>query len=479
MGPLLKARLIDGRELEFFSTPLASGGEKVAFFTKDRSHVICFFFNGLTDRSERRRRLENILGKFNVTTGKNGEYWKRHFCWPVAILDGDPSIPKLFLAQNNIIDPPLAVVSPAYRKNFFFKDTLGSTVEKNGKWFTGEKARKRLPPDERGTFLGYLQACTIMARAARRMHFAGLAHSDLSNRNVLIDPKNGEACVIDIDSLVVPGFAPPAVMGTRGYIAPEVLTGKGHPCIETDRHALAVLIYETLLLRNPLEGPKVNSRKSPEEDDNLSWGDKALFVEHPADRSNALKPPPTVPMERLGPYLVALLLKAFVEGLHQPKRRPAADEWERALYRTFDILHPSPDATNWFVLAPGMSMRCPFTGKKLTAPVPYAHFYSERRQGEYGSDGYGLTIYNDRVLMGCHVFSKILPTDPDGRNRRGYFCFHQGFWYLVNESDDPMEVLAPPCIRIGKGEHIRITPGLQVKLSTQPNGRVLRFEFMQ
>ena len=45
----------------------------------------------------------------------------------------------------------------------------------------------------------------------------------LSNNNVLISPKDGNCIIIDIDSLVVPNMFPPEVIGTRGYIAPEVL----------------------------------------------------------------------------------------------------------------------------------------------------------------------------------------------------------------------------------------------------------------
>ena len=317
---LLKARLADGSQVEFGDQPIGAGGEKVVFFTKDRQSVVCFFFKGLTDRPERCRRLEKILGSYNPTSGANADYWKSHFCWPTGWIDADSSLPKNFLSAHNILDPPLAVVAPAYRKNFFFTDRTGSVREKNGKWFTSEKPRKLLPPDERGTFLSYLQVCTKMARAVRRMHYRGLAHSDLSNKNVLIDPRNGDACIIDIDSLVVPGIAPPSVLGTPGYIAPEVLAGKAHPCIETDRHALAVLIYESLLLRHPLRGPKVNSKVSPEEDEKLSMGEKALFVEHPTDKSNWLRPPPPIPMTRLGPYLAALFNRAFIDGLHDSSK---------------------------------------------------------------------------------------------------------------------------------------------------------------
>jgi len=472
----LKAHLVGGGEVEFLDEPIGSGGEKVVFFTRNKQEVVCFFFKTLPDPIERRRRLENILGKFNVTTGANGDYWKTHFCWPTGRIDGDTALPKAFLAQHNIIDPPLAVIAPAYRSNFFFKDTFGKTREKNGKWFTGEKPRRMVPPDERGTFLSYLQVCTKMARATRRMHNAGLAHSDLSNKNVLIDPRHGDACLIDIDSLVVPGIAPPSVMGTPGYIAPEVLANKGHPRIETDRHALAVLIYETLLLRHPLRGPKVNSRTSPEEDELLSMGAKAIFIEHPRDKSNYVKPPPVVSVNRLGPYLATLFHKAFVDGLHEPNQRPTADDWERGLYRTFNILHPSPDGKDWFILAPGMPMQCPFTRKKLNAAVPYAHFYSEKKPGQFVGEGHGLTIYHHLALMHWHMIARTSPGENADRTRKGYFSFHEGRWYLTNESDETL--LPVGGVKVGKGEALEITPGLELRMSERPDARLLRFELL-
>ena len=128
-----------------------------------------------------------------------------------------------------------------------------------------------------------------MARAVRRLHLAGLAHSDLSSKNILIDPPGRRCSVIDIDSLVVPGVYAPDVLGTPGYIAPEVLATQHMPLGDrnrrlpsnlTDLYALAVLIYEYLLRRHPLRGPKVNG-KTAEEDELMSMGEKALYIEHP------------------------------------------------------------------------------------------------------------------------------------------------------------------------------------------------------
>src|ERR1700756_4237589 len=147
---LLKERLTDGSQVEFDEQQIGAGAEKAVFFTQDRQNVVCFFFKGLSDRSERRRRLVKIISDFNPTRGANGVFWKPYFCWPTGIIDGDSSLPKSFLSRNNIVDPPLGVIAPAYAKNFFFIDRTGSRREKSAKWFTCEKARKLLPPDERG-----------------------------------------------------------------------------------------------------------------------------------------------------------------------------------------------------------------------------------------------------------------------------------------------------------------------------------------
>ncbi len=61
--------------------------------------------------------------------------------------------------------------------------------EKEGKWFaSANNQNKFLDPRERGNTLNYLKVCLLLTRAVRRMHAAGLCHSDLSYKNVLIDP---------------------------------------------------------------------------------------------------------------------------------------------------------------------------------------------------------------------------------------------------------------------------------------------------
>lgn len=474
----------DGQPVEFDDRPLASGGEKVVFRTRDGAQVVAFYYGTLRDRLERVDRLTRILTKYNPTVGAAGAFWAPYFCWPTGVVDGDRRVPLDFARRHGLVLPVLGVVAPAYREPFYFRDRFGTRQEKEVRWFTGRKAGAFVPESEKGSFLTRLQICTRLARAVRRLHFAGLAHSDLSNKNVLIDPKGGDACVIDIDSLVVPGVAPPVVLGTPGYIAPEVVAGRAAPSIETDKHALAVLVYEILLQRHPLAGRKVHSTRSAEEDEALSMGERALWVEHPTDRSNPPPVPVKVAAARLGPFLEPLFRKAFVDGLHAPARRPDAGEWEAALYRTLHTLHPTPSGRDWFPTGPGLSTQSPFTGERVAGAVPIGRFLRPVTGG-LADERAWLTVFHHLVLHDWHRLAGVLPNEQADRTPRGYFSFHDGRWWLVNLAEEPLEVLAgggsafPDGCSIPARGAVEVVAGLRVRLSPSADARVLHFEFLR
>lgn len=454
----ITARQSDGTVIRFEDRPLNQGGEKTVFPSTDGRHVVAFFHGRMADRMERVDRLTRILTRYNPTLGPNGRYWNPYFCWPTGVVDGD-GVPTRFAQAYSLAQPALGVVAPVYRGCFYFRDSFGNRQEKEVKWFTGRKATAFVPEHERGTLLTRLQICTRLARAVRRMHFAGLAHSDLSNKNVLVDPRHGDACVIDIDSLVVPGVAPPAVLGTPGYIAPEVLAGRAQPSIETDRHALAVLIYQLLLHRHPLQGRKVHSVRSAEEDEQLSMGAKALFVEHPTDRSN---PPLTriaVPYTRLGPFLTPLLRRAFVDALHLPGRRPDAAEWEVALYRTLQLVHPSASGRAWTLLGPGLPLDVPDTGERIVRDVPVARFQHVAGQ-VVRDEGQCLTLFHHLTIHRWHWTPGMNPDEHADRAPVGYVSQHQGKWWLVHLGAEPLHVVGGDAV--ATNGVVELVPGLEL-----------------
>ena len=472
-----KATLKDGRSVEFIPKMIGEGGMKRVFFTADKQSVLCFFKNQNVVRDPAyTARLEAILGKYNPTADPRvGAWFADRFCWPTGI----------------VIQPEFGLMTPAYPSNYFFASGPFKGKEKEGRWFSSPKLRKMLPPNETGNFLTYLQLCKRMAQAVRKMHMTGLAHSDLSSRNVLVDPVIGKAVVIDIDSLVVPGLYPPDVLGTPGYIAPEVLKTQGLapgdpkknlPQANTDLHALAVLVYEYLLRRHPLRGEKVNATTA-EEDERLSMGEKALFIEHPTDKSNYPNgrnaPLIKVACCAQGPYLPKIFQQAFVDGLHNPSARPRAGDWERALYLSDDLLMPCGNAScdaKWFIYD-GKSPKpaCPWCGWKLKTPIPVLDFHYAPRKGNYIAENHCVVGWfnGPRNLYKWHVFNHIKPVEGVDVAPQARLAFHQetNQWLLWNLELTSM--VSPAGNPVPNGRPTAVKDGDEVVLSKEDRGRLI------
>jgi serine/threonine protein kinase len=485
----------DGTQIAFVDSIIASGGMKDVYFAPDRSYVVAFFRD--PQDANARDRLDNIVGVYRqrIFDQPGGEYWKRLFCWPTKIVE----------ARGR-----LGIVAPTYLPHFFFAhgsrngDFLGiKGKEKQGKWFASAEHRaKYVDPRELGDWRSHLRIGIQISRAVRRMHAAGLAHSDLSYRNVLIDPKDGNACIIDIDGLVVPNKYPPDVVGTPDFIAPEVVATLGLPkdkrClprIETDRHALAVLLYMYLLYRHPLRGSKMHHTDS-DKDDAMMMGSGSLFIEHPTDRSNRLKLKgvkkeclPWADVDKLpytltGPLLKQLFDRAFIEGLHQPHLRPTADDWEQALVKTVDMLQPCVNpacAQKWYVFDNSTRPSCPFCSTPYRGELPVLNLYSSRGKGQFLPDNHRLMVFTNQYLYPWHVNRTVFPNEKLSANQRkpvGYFVLHGGRWVFVNQRlPDMKDVDEDKPVPIGT--MVELADGKKFLLAGGEGGRLIHVQMVR
>ncbi|MBU1625907.1 serine/threonine-protein kinase [bacterium] len=481
MAGIKKVKTTKGETIEYVDEIIGAGGMKDVYFTPDKKNVVAFYRRPQDYNYSTKDRLENIVGNFNPTTDSaTGKYWENLYCWPTKVVDDGKR---------------LGIVAPAYQEHFFFKAGFNKTNEKEGKWFSSAKLRKMLDSSEKGDWFSYFSISILVSRAIRRMHTAGLAHSDLSYKNVLIDPKGRNAAIIDIDSLVVPEKFPPDVIGTPDFIAPEVLQTLKHefndkrrkyPSRTTDLHALAVLIYMYLLYRHPLRGGKVHDL-DPDKDEHLSMGEKALFIEDPADPSNRPKDkaPPYMPWADpdkisyaiCGPYLKKLFDRAFIDGLHNPMKRPLANEWEDALIKTVDLMQPCGNSQceqKWFVFDNTIRPKCPFCGWKFKGQLPVLNLYSSRKQGRYGSDNHRLMVYHNQYLYPWHANRKVTPNEklsPKDKKPVGYFIFHKGKWIFVNQTLTGMKDRTENK-DIPIGSMVEMAEGKQILLSPEEGGRL-------
>ena len=487
MTQAIKLTATDGSSVEFIDEVIGSDAMKDVYFSSDKTYVIGFFRQ--PQDTIAKERLLKIVGCYRerVFEQIDGEDGEELFCWPTKLVEWNGN---------------LGIVCPTYQKHFFFKDGMFKGKEKDGKWFASAKLRNKfLAPEQKGTWLTHVHMCLQIARAVRRLHTAGLVHSDLSYKNVLADPGSGKAMIINCcDCLVVPGKYQPDVVGTPDFTPPEVLqtktlklgdSNKKLTSFQTNRHALAVLIYMFLLNRHPLRGGKVHDLDATK-DEELLMGAKALFVEHPTDQSNRPKVQNMSPSELpqgditkrpytiCGPYLKELFDRAFIDGLHDPSKRPTADEWELALVKTIDLIQPCQNPNceaHWFVFNNSTKPKCPFCGTEYHGQLPVLNLYYSPSHGKFLPENYRLMVYDKQSLYMWHANRLITSNErnkPDDKKPAGDFHFHNNKWILINRRlPDMWDVTEQTKKQIKVGEFVELTEGRKILLSTQDGGRLI------
>ncbi|WP_313377269.1 protein kinase domain-containing protein [Chishuiella sp.] len=432
------------------------GGVKDVYFSPDKKYVIAFFRDPLDfNQKERITRIVKLYLD-NIKNGNSPDYFLEEiFRWPYDAVE---------------INGKTGVIVPIYKSKFFFSKGYSSNEtikggEKLSKWFTTPSFRNQQYPlsldkSELGDWLSYFQIAINISRGVKKMHQMGLAHSDLSYNNVLVDPITKSATIIDIDGLVVPGLFPPEVIGTADFIAPEVLKTKHLPLQDphrvlpnqkTDLHALAVLIYMYLLRRHPLRGDKIWDLDS-ETDEVLSMGEKAIFIEHPTDTTNRVKTdqlkkwnifwgdPNKISFSATGPYLADLFKRAFIDGLHNPMLRPIANEWETALLKTVDLIQPCTNTEcdeKWYVFDNTSKPKCPFCGTSHKETLPVVDLYYKFKDDVWKPENHRLMVYHNQYLFKWHISKKVIRNESltnEDKKPVGYFTFYQNKWVLVNQS---------------------------------------------
>jgi len=307
-------------------------------------------------------------------------------------------------------------------------------------------AFKRLSVEERGWFIGRIACAIRIACAADRLAHMGLCYADFAEKNIMVNPLSGYACLIDCDSLTVPGELEATIKGTPWYCAPEIVTQQVKvPSLETDRHALAILFHLWLLGAHPLI--ELNGNQA----DEFYLGEQARYqahyIEHQADPISS-----SLNAENLGPALQQLFEQAFIDGLHKPDLRPRPRSWAEALMKTYDWLIPCASLScgwGFFIARPHAAFICPNCHTSLQEPMTLPFLYllspnvltsdSVHTEGtEIGSPHY-IVGWPERPLHQWHIQYNSTPLPFPGQRHATdttpYAIFRydsDGNWFLEN-----------------------------------------------
>ena len=130
------------------------------------------------------------------------------------------------------------------------------------------------------------------------------------------------------------------MLGTREFLAPEIVRREALPTARTDLHSLAVLLFYVLMLNHPLEGAKTDAGLVDNDWVTEHFGNDPLFIFHPLDERN--RPTSSVPLlywsHAYPQFLRDLFIQAFTVGLDDPDARVRESMWVKTMRRLRDCM---------------------------------------------------------------------------------------------------------------------------------------------
>ena len=312
--------VIEVRNRRFAVTRLlGSGGQGDVFEVSDIDHqeaLALKWYRSTAATTRRRRQIARL-----VRVGPPGD----GFLWPLGLVDDQ---------RNN----RFGYVMPLRPSGFVgLTDVLSNRIERS------EAA--------------VLRFCLEFTLSLARLHLKGLCYRDINLGNAFIDPSRGTALVCDNDNVTIQGDEQYEIVGTRRFMAPELVRREATPDKYTDRFSLAVMLFHLLLLHHPLEGRKTEAGLFDDEAEALHYGTEPLFCFDEIDRRNR-------PDARHHPHVQSywnalpepvrnLFMRSFTTGLSHRTRRVVSTEWSAALADALSSYYPCPSCGRRCFLTPG------------------------------------------------------------------------------------------------------------------------------
>jgi len=264
---------------------------------------------------------------------------------PPATLRRDPDLPERLAESIRRGSPhedflwPLALLRPLEEGGAPARRGLGYLMPLRPAGYSGavDHVAGRLAI----SLQNVLRASFFLASAFHALHSRGLCYKDISLGNLFLEAAGGGIRIGDNDNVAVSGRGGGGVIGTWGFLAPEVALGRQRPDGGSDLFSLAALLFHLLTRHDPFKGAL--ERAIPCLDlaaRRRLYAEDPVFVFDPRDGRN--RPDP---LEHAGVLLTwpiyprplqELFERTFGEGLADPARRALTGQWRQVLASCLD-----------------------------------------------------------------------------------------------------------------------------------------------
>ena len=207
----------------------------------------------------------------------------------------------------------------------------------------------------------------FLAHSFRSLHLTGHCYKDISDKNILVDPKSGEISICDNDNVRMNNVQEPddgiTMGGTDPFKAPEIMLGNSLPNTLSDLHSLAVLLFMIWMRSHPLHGSLYYDNLIIDEEVSKEiYGLNPVFIFDPNNGSNrvpdeygrgAIKRWQACPEP-----LKKLFIRAFTEGLKDPNRRIPESEWRSLFLQLYAGVTKCKNCAKGIILTVGNKIKC-------------------------------------------------------------------------------------------------------------------------
>lgn len=284
---------------------LGAGGEGQVFALSEQGHerplALKWYHQNVASRSRR-----SSIGEL-VNRGSPNE----SFLWPLGVVEG---------ATSNEFGYVMDLRPEGY---------IGLSMLLRGKIPRNEAAVARFAFE--------------LSMAFRALHLRGLCYRDINFGNAFMHRESGAALICDNDNVCVDGVGEAQVLGSRKFMAPEIVRRQALPSKFTDRFSLAVMLFYLLVVHHPLEGELTETGLTDAQSDMRHFGTDPVFCFDPVQTSNRPHPDFHSHADGLWGNLPSsirdLFTRSFTVGLYEPAKRVVDSEWCSSLADLRSGLH--------------------------------------------------------------------------------------------------------------------------------------------
>ncbi|MBD5086430.1 MAG: hypothetical protein HDT32_03620 [Clostridiales bacterium] len=342
--------LINGHEYEL-SEKIGGGLEGSVFAVNNMPNFVVKLINTAKLGSSAKRELREHLQWLKNAVGAN-EVLKGKMAYPMALLEGD-DVGYIMYRANNCDSLKKYITFPMGEEFVdWYKDNY--------------KLKKRL------------QIASNLFNSLEQIHISGLLFTDLSPNNVMVGKRENSLVFIDTDNMRRKRDNYLSVVGTQGYMAPEIYLGladvnsklangefdknllpqSGALSAESDVFSAAIIVFQLLTLQHPFVGDAVEDGTAEEESAALQC--KTDYVLH-KNGSNASSTPFVKLFDEckiVTPKIKDLFYRTFVDGKNNPYLRPTAIEFVEAFDEAQDMLATCKNCGAELVYSPQSDNHC-------------------------------------------------------------------------------------------------------------------------